>query len=70
MSYLKEDNGKNSSGRLIFFVGSFWNMAMTTYLLLSGVDPAVSLAFFSGVEAVLIGLKIGGKQQETGKKTE
>lgn len=64
MTYLNEQN-KKSSTRLIFVIGSFWNMAMTTYLgVVLKCEPGLLLAFFSGIEAVLIGLKLGQKGQE------
>ena len=65
MSYLKEDTEKGSSTRLIFVIGSFWAMAITTYLAIGRtIDPPVLLAFYAGVQGTLIGLKLGQKQQE------
>ena len=64
MTFFNEE-GKNSSTRLIFVIGSFWAMAITTYLAVSQqVAPPVLLAFYSGVQGTLIGLKLGQKQQE------
>lgn len=67
MSYLKEgENG--SSTRLIFVIGSFWAMALTSYLAIGRtIDPAVLLAFYAGIQGTLIGLKLGQKQQEIKK---
>lgn len=62
--FLQDSEGNFSSGRLIFVIGSFWNMVMTTYLVFHDVEPATALAFFSGVEAVLLGLKLGQNIQE------
>jgi hypothetical protein len=69
-TFLKEKNGSDSSARLIFVIGSLWNMATSTYLIYKGTDPALVLAFFSGVEAVLIGLKLGQKPMEEKKEPQ
>jgi len=67
MSFLKEKSEKSST-RLVFVVGSFWAMAITTYLAFESISPAVLLAFYSGIQGTLIGLKLGQKQQEKEKK--
>ena len=66
MKHFKEDSGKDSSNRVIFVIGSLWNMAMSTILVLRvpTIDPLIVMAFFSGMEAVLIGLKLGQKPME------
>lgn len=63
-AFLKEKNGSDSSARLIFTIGSIWNMLLTTYLVLKNIDVPIILAYFTGVEAVLIGLKLGQKPME------
>ena len=63
--FFHEKQGVRSVSRLIFFIGSLWNMTMSTILILSSdVAPAAVLAFFSGVEGVLVGLKLGQKPME------
>jgi hypothetical protein len=69
-TFFKEANGNDSSARLIFIIGSLWNMAVSTYLLVIGTTPAIVLAFFSGVEAVLIGLKLGQKPMESKEESK
>lgn len=65
MSYLKDEKGNLSSNRLIFVIGSFWNMAMVTGLAYtSNVSVAELIAFFSAIEGVLVGLKLGQKPME------
>ena len=63
--FLKEKNGQNSSARLIFVVGTIWNMTMSTYLLMwRELDPTVVLAFLCSVEAVFGGIKLAQKPME------
>jgi hypothetical protein len=64
MGFLKEATGGFSSARLIFIIGSIWNMILTTYLAIQGVDVPVLIAFFSAVEGVWVGLKLGQKPME------
>ena len=72
MSYVKENNGKNSSVRGIFIIGSFWNMAMVSMLAFwgEGVDVPSLIAFQSAVQGVLVGLKLGQKPMENKKDLE
>ena len=68
-TFLKDDKGNDSATRLIFVIGSFWNMSMTTYLMVTKAAGAGELiAFFTAIQAVLIGLKLGQKPMEN--KTE
>jgi len=64
IGYTETSQGNKSATRLIFLIGSLWNMLLTTYLVYIKIDPAMCLAFFSGIEAVLIGLKLGQKPME------
>jgi hypothetical protein len=64
IGYTETSHGNKSATRLIFLIGSLWNMLMTTYLVYIRIEPAMCLAFFSGIEAVLIGLKLGQKPME------
>ena len=66
-NYLKDTKGNDSSNRLIFVIGSIWVMAMTTYLAFKGTDVPILIAFYSGIQAVLIGLKLGQKPMEEKK---
>ena len=65
MKHLKEDNGKISSIRIVFFFGTIWNIAIVTYMVITkAASPTEALAFFSGIEAVLGGLKVAQKGSE------
>jgi len=64
-NYLKDAKGNDSSNRLIFVIGSLWCMAMTTYLgVWTNCEVPILIAFYSGIQAVLIGLKLGQKPME------
>jgi len=68
--FLREGENKGfSSTRLIFVIGSAWTMGITTYLATQGIEVPVLIAFFSAVEGVWVGLKLGQKPME-GKKKE
>lgn len=67
IGYTETTPGNKSATRLIFLIGSLWNMVMSSYLVFTKVDPAMCLAFFSGIQAVLIGLKLGQKPLENAK---
>ena len=65
MKILQENNGKKSSSRTIFVIGSFWAMAMVTGLAFySKVQVAELIAFYSAIQGVLVGLKLGQKPME------
>ena len=64
IGYTETTPGNKSVTRLIFLIGSIWNMVMSSYLIITHIDTAMCLAFFSGIEAVLIGLKLGQKPME------
>lgn len=65
--FLKDAKGNDSSNRLIFVIGSLWVMAMTTYLGFKGIEVPILIAFYSGIQAVLIGLKLGQMPLERDK---
>ena len=67
--FLSTPDGGRSSTRLIFVIGSAWTMGITTYLAIQGVDVPVLIAFFSAIEGVWVGLKLGQKPMEN-KKTQ
>lgn len=66
IKFLQEAPNKNSANRLIFVLGSFWNMGMTTALAFAfdGITTAGLLAFFTGVQSVFVGLKVLQKPNE------
>ena len=65
--YLKEADGRFSSTRLVFVIGSVWNMALCTYLVFNGIEAGALVATFSALQGVFVGLKLGQKPME-GKK--
>lgn len=64
MGFLREVGGGYSSTRLVFIIGSIWNMALCSYLAFNGADIPGLIALFSAIEGVLIGLKLGQKPME------
>ena len=62
--FLREEGGGYSSTRLVFIVGSIWNMALCSYLAFNGAEIPGLIALFSAIEGVLIGLKLGQKPME------
>ena len=65
--FLKEKNGQSSSTRLIFFIGAFWTMSLTTYLTFKGNQIGELIAFFSALMGVFVALKLGQKPMEDKK---
>ena len=69
LEFVEEDNGRLSSIRLVFLVGTAWSMFMTSYLIMKqATDPTIALAFFSATEGVFAAFKVGQKPMETSKK--
>jgi branched-subunit amino acid permease len=65
-NYLHESTGNKSSNRLIFVIGSFWVMIMTTGLaFISKAEIPLLIAFYTSIQGVLIGLKLGQKPMES-----
>lgn len=64
---LREEDGSLSSTRLVFVIGSVWNMGLCTYLVLNGIEAGALVATFSALQGVFVGLKLGQKPME-GKK--
>ncbi len=63
--FWEESPGNQSANRLIFIIGSFWAMALTTVLAIKFKKEVVDLiALFSALEGLLIGLKVGQKAME------
>jgi len=67
MGFFKEAGGKLSVLRLIFFIGSIWNMALCSYFALTEVSPNVVITVFSVIEGALLGMKLGQKPMEQKK---
>jgi len=65
IGFLEEAEGVASSIRLIFTIGSFWNMVVCTYLVLTGAGYLALIATFTTVESALLGMKLGQKHMET-----
>ena len=63
----READGGVSTTRLIFVIGSLWNMVLCSYLVLDGVEAGALVATFSAIEGVFVGLKLGQKQMESKK---
>ena len=76
MNFLKENNGKSSSNRLVFFIGMIWAMFMATMVMFIGAkanwEPASLMAaitgVFAGTSGVFATLKLTQKPMETKNK--
>ena len=64
MGYLTEKNGQYSATRLIFIIGSIWNMVLCSFLVFQEIEPSSLIAVFATIEAVFVGLKLGQKPME------
>jgi len=63
--YTEVTPGNRSANRLIFLIGSFWNMLLTTFVIIHNhADLVIALAFWSGIQGVLVGQKLGQKAME------
>lgn len=67
-SFLENNPGESSSGRLIFILGSLWLMSITTYLAIRGSDLGSLLAFYTSVQGILGGFILVHKKLENGSK--
>lgn len=67
LGFLKEEGGNFSSTRLVFAIGSVWNMALCTYLVIGGIEAGALVATFSALQGVFVGLKLGQKPMESKK---
>jgi hypothetical protein len=67
MKFLEGTDGGKSSTRLIFVVGSVWNMVLCSYLVFDGIEAGALVATFSAIEGVFVGSEAGtetnGKQK-------
>jgi len=66
--FLTGNDGGFSSTRLIFVIGSAWNMALCTYLVFTGIEAGALVATFSALQGVFVGLKLGQKPMEKNDK--
>lgn len=64
IGFFEEGPEQKSSNRLIFVVGSFWVMALTSYLAIKGVEWVGLLSMFTGMIATLGGIKVAQKTME------
>ena len=69
MNFFQDEHGNFSSVRLIFLLATFWNMAITTYLIFGPGVVLEAISFFSAIEGILLGLKLGQKPMEKPKTT-
>ncbi len=67
MNFFQDAHGNFSSLRLIFVFGTLWNMLITTYLILGPGVVLEAISFFSAIEGILAGLKLGQKPMEKPK---
>ena len=67
LGFLNEDNGQRSMTRIIFFIGSIWAMALTTFLAVTGTEPGILIAVFGSLQGTYVGLKLGQKPMEEKK---
>jgi len=68
LGFFTDANGEHSSTRLIFVIGSVWNMGLCSYLVIFGeIGAGALVATFSAIEGVWVGLKLGQKPMETKK---
>lgn len=66
MEFFKEENGRDSSARLIFIIGMIWSMLFTTILtFVAQLEVTSIIALFSANSGVFIALKLGQKSMET-----
>lgn len=69
VGFLKGADGGYSSTRLIFVIGSLWNMGLCSYLVIFGdIGAGALVATFSAIEGVWVGLKLGQKPMENKEK--
>jgi len=64
IGFLEEAEGVKSASRLIFVIGSIWNMLLCTYLILKDVDSTAMLAVFGTLQGVFTAIKLGQKAME------
>lgn len=68
MSYLKEDNGQNSSTRLMFVIGMSWAMVTSSlFTYMFAWTAAEFILVFTTISGTFIGMKLGQKGIENKK---
>jgi hypothetical protein len=68
IGFLQDPTGDFSIMRLIFAVGMFWAMGLTTGMAITGTSVPLLVALFSALSGVFIGLKLGQTQMEKTKQ--
>ena len=62
MSYLKENNGQNSSTRLMFIIGLSWAMISSSiFTYMFEWSAAEFILVFTTISGTFIGMKLGAK---------
>ena len=64
IGFLEEKPGCKSATRLVFLTGSFWTMALVSYLAVRGSSAADLVVIFTSIMSVLAGTKLIQKGQE------
>ena len=67
IGFFQDHTGDFSIMRLIFAVGMFWAMALTTVMAIIGTTVPLLIALFSALSGVFVGLKLGQTQMEKTK---
>ena len=67
--FFKDEKGNKSANRLIFIIGMFWLMGITSVVLLKTSSPDVIsiTTMFVTISSILYGGKLVQKHQETKK---
>lgn len=66
MGFFQEKQNHNSAARLIFIIGSLWNMAMVSAMAFGLEDVNITglTVFFTTIETALLAIKLGQKSLE------
>jgi len=68
IGFLQDPTGDYSVMRLIFAIGMFWAMGLTTGMAVTGTTVPLLIALFSALSGVFVGLKLGQTQMEKTKQ--
>ena len=68
IGFLQDPTGDFSIMRLIFAIGMFWAMGLTTGMAINGTTVPLLIALFSALSGVFVGLKLGQTQMEKTKQ--
>jgi len=66
IKFWEDSPGSQSSGRLVFLIGTLYNMVLTVLLVIitKFTNPLLVVAFFSGMQAVITTGKLVQNKQE------